>query len=88
MCSRWLFPRLPEWSLDWSRATGDTARPDRGAQGEGSPIGQLRRFGFGNLLVVAQVAICMALLICSGLFLRSYHSARNMDTGLANRNVS
>jgi predicted permease len=64
-------------------------RPDLtvALKGEGSPIGQLRRFGFGNLLVVAQVAICMALLICSGLFLRSYHSARNMDTGLANRNV-
>ena len=64
-------------------------RPDLSAalQGEDSPIGQLRRFGLRNLLVVAQVAICMTLLICSGLFLRSFHSARNMDTGLAHRNV-
>ena len=38
-----------------------------------------RRFGLRNLLVVAQVAICMVLLICSGLFLRSLSSARNIE---------
>ncbi len=46
-----------------------------------------RRFGLRNLLVVAQVSICMVLLICSGLFLRSLDSARNIDTGLGHRNV-
>ena len=45
-------------------------------------LGQSRRFGLRNLLVVAQVTICMVLLICSGLFLRSLYSARNIDTGL------
>jgi predicted permease len=50
-------------------------------------IVHLRRFGLRNLLVVAQVAICMVLLVCSGLFLRSLSSARSIDTGLAHRNV-
>jgi predicted permease len=49
--------------------------------------GHSRRFGLRNLLVVAQVAICMVLLICSGLFLRSLHSAGNIDTGFAHRNL-
>jgi predicted permease len=56
-------------------------------KGAGAPVGRLPQFGLRNLLVVAQVAICMALLICSGLFLRSFHSARNIDTGIAQRNV-
>ena len=47
-------------------------------------------FGLGGmaaLLVVAQVAICMVLLICSGLFLRSLGSAGDIDLGFANRNL-
>lgn len=64
-------------------------RPDlTGAlKDDGAPIAHLRRFGLRNLLVVAQVAICMVLLICSGLFLRSFHAAQNIDTGLAYRNL-
>jgi macrolide transport system ATP-binding/permease protein len=45
------------------------------------------RFGLRHLLVIAQVAICMILLICSGLFLRSLQSAGNIDTGMAHRNI-
>jgi predicted permease len=47
----------------------------------------LGRFGGRNLLVIAQVAICMVLLICSGLFLRSLDSARAIDTGMGHRNL-
>jgi predicted permease len=54
---------------------------------ERAPIGPWRRFGLRNILVVAQVAICMVLLVCSGLFLRSLQSAGNIDTGMAHRNV-
>lgn len=50
-------------------------------------IGPWRRFGLRNILVAAQVAICMVLLVCSGLFLRSLQSAGNIDTGMAHRNV-
>jgi len=54
---------------------------------ERASIGPWRRFGLRNILVVAQVAICMVLLLCSGLFLRSLQSAGNIDTGMAHRNV-
>ena len=50
-------------------------------------LGHSRRFGVRNLLVVAQVAICMVLLVCSGLFLRSLYSARNIDSGFTHRNL-
>jgi predicted permease len=54
---------------------------------ERASIGPWRRFGLRNILVVAQVAICMVLLLCSGLFLRSLQSAGTIDTGMAHRNV-
>ena len=50
-------------------------------------LGQSRRLGLRNLLVVGQVAICMVLLICSGLFVRSLYSAGSIDLGFAHRNV-
>jgi predicted permease len=50
-------------------------------------FGQSRRFGLRNVLVVAQVAICMVLLICSGLFLRSLQSAQNIAIGFTNRDL-
>ena len=45
------------------------------------------RFGLRNGLVVAQVAICTLLLLCMGLFLRSFHVTRGMDFGFAGRNL-
>jgi predicted permease len=45
------------------------------------------RFGLRNVLVVVQVAICTLLLVCMGLFLRSLHTAQEMDPGFANRNL-
>jgi predicted permease len=50
-------------------------------------IGGSRRFGVRNLLVVAQVSICMVLLICSGLFVRSLYSAKDIDPGFRHRNL-
>lgn len=50
-------------------------------------IGQSRRFRTRHMLVVAQVTICTVLLICSGLFLRSLGSARNIDPGFTHRNL-
>jgi predicted permease len=45
------------------------------------------RFGLRNILVVVQVGICMVLLVCSGLFLRSLYSAHNIETGLTHCNL-
>lgn len=45
------------------------------------------RLSLRNALVVAQVAVCTLLLICSGLFLRSLYSSESMQSGIRNRNV-
>ena len=47
----------------------------------------LKRFGLRNGLVVAQMAICTLLLLCTGLFLRSLQAARAMDVGVSHRNM-
>jgi predicted permease len=64
-------------------------RPDlTGAlKGAAAPLAGLRRFGLRNLLVVAQVAICVVLLVCSGLFVRSLRAARKIELGFAHRNI-
>lgn len=54
---------------------------------ESAMMGSLRRLSLRNILVMGQVAICMVLLICSGLFLRSLRSSRTMNTGMKNRNI-
>jgi predicted permease len=59
-----------------------------GALKDGSvQVGVLRRFGLRNMLVVTQVAVCMLLLICSGLFLRSLRASQIAKTGMQSRNV-
>ena len=45
------------------------------------------RFRLRHGLVVAQVAICMVLLLCMGLFLRSLQATRAIDLGMKNRNL-
>jgi predicted permease len=64
-------------------------RPDLvGALKEGNgAFCRSRLFGLRNILVVAQVGICMVLLVCSGLFLRSLGTAANIDIGMAHRNL-
>ena len=46
-----------------------------------------RRFGLRGLLVMSQVAMCMVLLVCAGLFLRSLHAAADIDVGFTQRNL-
>ncbi len=43
--------------------------------------GRRRRFGLSNLLVIAQVAVSLLLLIGAGLFVRSLESAQSIDPG-------
>ena len=60
-----------------------------GALKDGSaPVGLLRRFSLRNILVITQVAVCMLLLICSGLFLRSLEASQIANTGMRSRNVA
>jgi predicted permease len=49
--------------------------------------GRSRRFGLRGLLVMSQMAMCMVLLICAGLFLRSLRAAAGIDIGFTQRNL-
>jgi len=46
-----------------------------------------RRFNLSRLLIVAQVAISLALLLCAGLFLRTFRNAQKADFGLRSKDV-
>ena len=50
-------------------------------------IGRARRLTLRNVLVVAQVALSLLLLIVGGLFVRSLQKAAGIDTGYDTRNV-
>ncbi len=46
--------------------------------------GKLRAFGLRNVLVVAQVALSLVVLVCGGLFIKSFRKAQTMDPGFGN----
>jgi putative ABC transport system permease protein len=46
--------------------------------------GKLRAFGLRNVLVVAQVALSLVVLVCGGLFIKSFRTAQTMDPGFDN----
>lgn len=48
--------------------------------------GKLRAFGLRNVLVVAQVALSLVVLVCGGLFIKSFRKAQTMDPGFDNPN--
>src|SRR5215217_8175470 len=48
--------------------------------------GKRRAFGLRNLLVVAQVALSLVVLVCGGLFIKSFRKAQMMDPGFDNAN--
>jgi predicted permease len=54
---------------------------------QGSGLGRFRRFGLRNALVVVQVSLCLVLLICAGLFVRSLRNASSIDLGMKADNV-
>ena len=48
--------------------------------------GKRRAFGLRNVLVVAQVALSLVVLVCGGLFIKSFRQAQTMDPGFNNAN--
>ena len=48
--------------------------------------GKRRAFGLRNMLVVAQVALSLVVLVCGGLFIKSFRRAQTMDPGFGNEN--
>jgi putative ABC transport system permease protein len=49
--------------------------------------GAINRFNLRNLLVVAQIAVSLLLLIGSGLFLKSFYKAQAIDPGFRTQNL-
>ena len=56
---------------------GDAAAAQRGKR---------TAFGLRNVLVVAQVALSLVVLVCGGLFIKSFRKAQTMDPGFDNAN--
>ena len=66
------------------------SRPDLNAalKDEGSTFGgRLSQSRLRNALVVAQIAVCLTLLIAAGLLVRNLIRVQTIDTGLVTRNV-
>ena len=51
---------------------------------EAAQRGKRRAFGLRNMLVVAQVALSLVVLVCGGLFIKSFRKAQTMDPGFDN----
>lgn len=49
--------------------------------------GKTRRFSLRNSLVVAQVALSLTVLVCGGLFIKSFRNAQAIDPGFATRSA-
>ncbi len=56
-------------------------------KGEMSGMRGPRRFGLSNMLVIAQVALSLVLLITAGLFIRSVQNAEKIDPGFDTTNI-
>jgi macrolide transport system ATP-binding/permease protein len=48
--------------------------------------GKRKAFALRNMLVVAQVALSLVVLVCGGLFIKSFRQAQTMDPGFDNNN--
>jgi putative ABC transport system permease protein len=53
---------------------------------EAASRGKRRAFTLRNMLVVAQVSLSLVVLVCGGLFIKSFRKAQTMDPGFDNRN--
>jgi predicted permease len=53
---------------------------------EAARRGKRKAFGLRNVLVVAQVALSLVVLVCGGLFIKSFRKAQTMDPGFNNAN--
>ncbi len=53
----------------------------------GSSTGSIRKSRLSSVLVVTQIALSLLLLVCSGLFIKSFRAAQQTDPGFNPRNV-
>lgn len=60
---------------------GVRVQPNEALKEQGRGTSVERRFSIGNLLVVAQVALSLVLLVAAGLFMRTFSSLATLDVG-------
>ena len=81
LASSVIFGLMPAW-----RASG--LDPVTALKNDASTFARGQKtFSLRNMLVIAQITISLVLLICASLFVRSLLGAREIYTGLQNRNV-
>jgi len=81
MLSGVIFGILPAWRSS-REAPVDVLKED-GTSSSGS----VRKARLTSALVVAQISLSLVLLICAGLFIRSFRSAQQIDAGFNSRGV-
>jgi len=69
----------------WQSSNPDVVPVLKGAP-ETAGRRRFRRLGLRNGLVVAQVALSLMVLVCGGLFIKSFRKAQTMDPGFNNSN--
>jgi predicted permease len=69
----------------WHSSNPDVVPVLKG-EAEAVQRGRRRAFGLRNVLVVAQVALSLVVLVCGGLFIKSFRKAQTMDPGFGNAN--
>lgn len=78
-----VFGMAPVWHLGGWNLT-DTLRERASASGGGASS----RWSVRNLLVIAQIAVSLFLLIGSALFLKAFHNAQAIDPGFRTENLA
>ena len=76
-----VFGLAPAW-----HSSNPAVVPVLKGEAEAARRGKRRAFGLRNVLVVAQVALSLVVLVCGGLFIKSFRKAQTMDPGFDNSN--
>ena len=66
---------------------GTRVQPNDALKAQGRSIAGDGRFSLGNLLVIAQVALSLMLVVAAGLFVRTFSSLARLDLGVDGRPV-
>ena len=69
----------------WQSSNPDVVPVLKGTA-EAALHGKRRTFTLRNVLVVAQVSLSLVVLVCGGLFIKSFRKAQTMDPGFSNAN--
>ena len=69
----------------WNSSNPDIVPVLKGAAGVQQ--GKMKRLTLRNILVIAQVALSLVVLVCGGLFIKSFRRAQQIDPGFETKNI-